>query len=778
MMILKSHLLEGLVPEAGHNVTMKINIMKEEYETACDILAEKLEGVSTDENQKVKKYRIPPVFLGKKAEFKPRNYQVELARPAKAGNNTVICAPTNSGKTYVAIAITKTYLTKPPDGKDDKGMTAVSALVHPRKPVLFIVNKVNLVLQQRQRFDYYLSDRYDITDISGANAQDKTLDEIIRENDIIVLTAQILVDALKSKRVKITDFSLLIFDECHHTNNKHPYNEIMLAYLAIKFPVDGNRTQAAKKENLPQIIGLTASLGVGKARNNSDAQNHILQLCANLDCSILSTVQQHIKELEEMTGTCERACLEVFDGNKDYFDNIIEAVMIKIERMIAQSSPPTMCRSSQQYQQWLKIMESNTLRNREQFTLIQHLLIYHTALAIKKSCRVADALKYMQSFHQRQRQDKFTDIDHTLRQVYTTTKKDLNEMNQKHGEIKNPKLEAVADLLKQKYDACVEKGGQKTAKGMLFTKTRENTKALKAWLDENPDLSFIKAERLVGTGKGEDGMTQRQQEEVISNFRIGNINLLVATSVAEEGIDIPDCKFVIRYDVCGNEIGGVQSRGRVRDKEGKYEVVAGKESGVIEKENLNLLREEMMQDAIKEVKGMDEDLYKEKVLQLQMRAVQQRQNEESSRRSAKDKQRKIKVKLFCKKCSEFACSGEYIRCIKEAHHVVIDKAFLSKFSFKRNKCPQSINGVELTGPIHCQACDKEWGVMLRYQSFEKPCIKASSFAFETEDEAGKKITSCPKKWKDTKFHVQAFDLCKDQVQECISWMDLSELSLD
>ena len=89
--------------------------------------------------------------------------------------------------------------------------------------------------------------------------------------------------------------------------------------------------------------------------------------------------------------------------------------------------------------------------------------------------------------------------------------------------------------------------------------------------------------------------------------------------------------------------------------------------------------------------------YVSKVLQLQMRAVQQRQNEESCRRSAKDKQQKSKVKLFCKKCNKFACSGDYIRCIKEAHHVVIDKDFLSKFSFKRNKCPQSINGVELTG---------------------------------------------------------------------------------
>lgn len=49
----------------------------------------------------------------------------------------------------------------------------------------------------------------------------------------------------------------------------------------------------------------------------------------------------------------------------------------------------------------------------------------------------------------------------------------------------------------------MEEGGQQTAKGMLFTKTRESTKALKAWLDENPDLGFIRAERLVGTGKGE-----------------------------------------------------------------------------------------------------------------------------------------------------------------------------------------------------------------------------------------------------------------------------------
>ena len=110
-----------------------------------------------------------------------------------------------------------------------------------------------------------------------------------------------------------------------------------------------------------------------------------------------------------------------------------------------------------------------------------------------------------------------------------------------------------------------------------------------------------------------DGMTQRLQEEVIANFRSGTINLLVSTTVGEEGIDIPDCKYVIKYDVVGNEIASVQSRGRVRDKEGKYEVVAGKESGVIEKENLNVIREVMMQEAIKEVKAMAQQEYAAKV---------------------------------------------------------------------------------------------------------------------------------------------------------------------
>ena len=60
------------------------------------------------------------------------------------------------------------------------------------------------------------------------------------------------------------------------------------------------------------------------------------------------------------------------------------------------------------------------------------------------------------------------------------------------------------------------------------------------------------------------GMTQIEQERVIKMFKTGEKNLLLATSVAEEGLDIRDCNYVIRYDMMGNEISLVQSRGRVR----------------------------------------------------------------------------------------------------------------------------------------------------------------------------------------------------------------------
>lgn len=57
------------------------------------------------------------------------------------------------------------------------------------------------------------------------------------------------------------------------------------------------------------------------------------------------------------------------------------------------------------------------------------------------------------------------------------------------------------------------------------------------------------------------GTSQARQESIIQQFRSGDVRVIVATSVAEEGIDIPECNLVIKYNHVGNEVSTVQARG-------------------------------------------------------------------------------------------------------------------------------------------------------------------------------------------------------------------------
>lgn len=80
---------------------------------------------------------------------------------------------------------------------------------------------------------------------------------MLQRNDVSVMTPQLLLNMLTAVpsengdelATKITDFSLIVFDECHHSDKSHAYNEIMIAYFDIKF--DKNRP--TDDEKLPQV---------------------------------------------------------------------------------------------------------------------------------------------------------------------------------------------------------------------------------------------------------------------------------------------------------------------------------------------------------------------------------------------------------------------------------------------------------------------------------------------------------------------------------------------
>lgn len=105
--------------------------------------------------------------------------------------------------------------------------------------VVFVVSTVNLVTQQKEKFEEYLCEKYTVGEICGANATEIPLKYLLQSHHVVVMTAQILVNALnsenKEERVELKDISMLLFDECHHADKGHPYNSIMENYLAFKF---------------------------------------------------------------------------------------------------------------------------------------------------------------------------------------------------------------------------------------------------------------------------------------------------------------------------------------------------------------------------------------------------------------------------------------------------------------------------------------------------------------------------------------------------------------
>ena len=101
----------------------------------------------------------------------------------------------------------------------------------------------------------------------------KDWDQLIESYDILVMTPEILVVALRHRRVFLSDFALLIFDECHHANQNNPYALIMSEHYERAEPIDR-----------PQIFGMTASPFI----KHDDVRQSLQRLMTTLDSQIVS----------------------------------------------------------------------------------------------------------------------------------------------------------------------------------------------------------------------------------------------------------------------------------------------------------------------------------------------------------------------------------------------------------------------------------------------------------------------------------------------------------
>jgi Fanconi anemia group M protein len=121
--------------------------------------------------------------------------------------------------------------------------------------------------------------------------------------------------------------------------------------------------------------------------------------------------------------------------------------------------------------------------------------------------------------------------------------------------VSHPKLEKLHQIVKSQFD------GEPDSLVLVFTQYRDTIESIEAVLK---DLPPVRCHRFIGqaTQGAAKGMSQREQQEIIGMFRRREINVLVATSIAEEGIDIPNVNRVVFYEPIPSEIRGIQRKGR------------------------------------------------------------------------------------------------------------------------------------------------------------------------------------------------------------------------
>nr|CAD7415536.1 unnamed protein product [Timema poppensis] len=176
-------------------------------------------------------------------DLQPRGYQHQLLEKAFV-QNTLLYLPTGSGKTYIAVMLIKAMLQEIEPPFEATG-----------KRTVFMVNTVPLVEQQAtyiQRFVPVSVGRY-----SGDRKVDFWSREVwleeLKNNQVLVMTAQIFLNNLSHGYITLDKVNLMIFDECHHAVTDHPMRQSAISghqllllmgsrcHLLLRFIVHGSQ---------------------------------------------------------------------------------------------------------------------------------------------------------------------------------------------------------------------------------------------------------------------------------------------------------------------------------------------------------------------------------------------------------------------------------------------------------------------------------------------------------------------------------------------------------
>ena len=532
-----------------------------------------------------------PLIWNRTIEF--RQYQKNIADSA-TNRNTLVILPTALGKTIISVLMCADVLYKYRD-----------------KRVLVMAPTRPLVGQHLKLFSSVLK----ILEEQIASVTGKTPPEYRgavwskKEVRLVFATPEIVKNDLSEGRLQFRDFILLVFDEAHKAVKDYSYTSIAREYTS--------------QAPCPMILALTASPGAERKR--------VQEVCDNLFIENIEYRNEDDLDVKPYINPID-VKWEWFSLSEEhrYIASTLRSMLHERLRWLIQRGV-----LKKRSVEWVfkrdLISLGEELRYTIELTMAEQRALLYAALANQST-----ALTLMYCLELIESQGAFS-LKAFLNRI------EQQEMGKTHPALlKHPNIIEIRTLLdnitnegpKIRYllERVMNKGDcyqipknnnenseyqedNRRSKILIFTQYRDTARHIVEILSRNN----ISTCRFVGQAKrmGDEGMTQETQERVLEEFRRGDFQVLVATSIAEEGLDIPEVDLVVFYEPIPSEIRYIQRRGRTgRNSPGMVIILAMKDSVDARYLNASSRRVEKMKDSLTSIKTTIRPLQRRVQLQL------------------------------------------------------------------------------------------------------------------------------------------------------------------
>lgn len=468
-----------------------------------------------------------------------REYQKIISNSA-LNKNTLVILPTALGKTIISLLVSVNILYN-----------------YKEKRILILAPTRPLVNQHWDSFmsNIKLLDEQTVVVTGKIPPHART---IVWNNKTIRLffsTPEVVKNDIIDKRLSLVDFFLVVFDEAHRAVKDYAYTFIADQY--IKHCLN------------PLILGLTASPGSEKYK--------IQEICNNLFIENIEFKTEQDKDVKRYINPIHLKW-QWFDlpSEYQYVKSILKTMLD--EKLNWLNSRNILRKNSKWIFKRDLISLGEQLRSKLSITLEEDRRSIYYALmqqSIALSLMYCIELVESQGFHSlgtflgrtRPEESKSHKIllgDNRIKEI----KRLMENLQMDH-----PKVQYLLKILKERHDpqSILNKRGNSSrstpeviSRVLVFTQYRDTAQHIVEMLIKDN----ISASKFVGQSKrqGDPGMKQEEQNSILKNFREGEFSVLVATSIAEEGLDIPEVDLVVFYEPIPSEIRHIQRRGRTGRK--------------------------------------------------------------------------------------------------------------------------------------------------------------------------------------------------------------------